>query len=177
MSKYDDIYEVAANNYGLITRKEAHDMDISDKELSRLATDGRLIRLGYGVYRIKHHVLDELDPYAETVVLARSDAYLYGESVMALFSLCPTNPTRIFVATPRRVRRTLPKGTQIVRRPDTKDITFYEGIPSQKVSAAIRSCMDRIMTDRLETATNKALDKGLITKAEKQTLLDELELK
>lgn len=35
MSKYEEIYEVAADNYGIVTRDEAARMGVSDKELSR----------------------------------------------------------------------------------------------------------------------------------------------
>lgn len=41
-----------------------------------------------------------------------ADAYLYGESVLAMFSLCPTNPTKVFVATPKRVRRKLSEAVE-----------------------------------------------------------------
>ena len=64
MTIYDDIYEIAADNYGLVTSAEAKGAGASDKELSRIAKDGRLTRIGYGVYRIKHWVPTELDPYA-----------------------------------------------------------------------------------------------------------------
>lgn len=62
MSKYEEIYEVAADNYGIVTREEAASMGVSDKELSRFTSDGRLTRIGHGVYRIKHHVPGNLDP-------------------------------------------------------------------------------------------------------------------
>ena len=52
MSKYEEIYEVAADNYGIVTRDEAARMGVSDKELSRFTSDGRLTRIGRGVYRI-----------------------------------------------------------------------------------------------------------------------------
>lgn len=104
MSKYEDIYEAAADNYGLVTRDEAIAIGVSDKELSRLTSDGKLTRIGHGVYRVKHHVPSPFDPYAESVAAVGPDAYLYGESVLAMFSLCPTNPTKMFVATPKRVR-------------------------------------------------------------------------
>lgn len=170
MSKYEEIYEVAADNYGLVTRDEAARMGVSDKELSRLASDGRLTRIGHGVYRIKHHVPGNLDPYAESVALAGPGAYLYGESVLAMFALCPTNPAKMFVATPRRIRRKLPRGMKVVQRQDAADVTEYEGIPSQTVGAAIRSCMGKVMPDRLQEAVREAQRQGLLRKDEAKKL-------
>ena len=69
MAIYDDIYEIAADNYGIVTSAQAKRVGASDKELSRIAKDGRLTRIGYGVYRIKHWVPTEYDAFAEGVAL------------------------------------------------------------------------------------------------------------
>lgn len=175
MSKYEDIYEIAADNYGLVTRGEAAAMGVSDKELSRLASDGRLTRIGHGVYRVKHHVPGSLDPYAASVAAVGAGAYLYGESVLAMLSLCPTNPTKMFVATPKRVRRKLPEGTKVVQRKSAAEATRYEGIPSQEVGAAIRSCIGKLMPERLHAAVEEALRQGLLKKEEAERLDSEME--
>lgn len=174
MSYYENIYEAAADNYGLITRDEAVSMGVSDKELSRLTAEGRLTRIGHGVYRVKHHVPSSLDPYAESVAIVGSEAYLYGESVLAMLSLCPTNPAKMFVATPRRVRRKLPEGMKVVWLKGTADVTRYEGIPSQKAEAAIRSCIGKIMPERLHAAVQEALRQGLLKEDEAERLDSEV---
>ena len=48
------------------------------------------------------------DTYAWAVMSVGPDALLYGESVIAMLGLARINPTRMFVATPRRTRRKLP---------------------------------------------------------------------
>ncbi|MFR3273364.1 MAG: type IV toxin-antitoxin system AbiEi family antitoxin domain-containing protein [Slackia sp.] len=114
MSKYEDIYEAAADNYGLVTRDEAVAMGVSDKELSRLTSDGKLTRIGHGVYRVKHHVPSPFDPFAESVAAVGLTPSL--ASPCSRCSLCPTNPTKMFVATPKRVRRKLPEGMKVMQR-------------------------------------------------------------
>jgi len=52
--------------------------------------------------------------------------------------------------------------------------TIYEGIPSQTVADAIRSCRGKIMDNRLRDATLTARAKGYLTRAEEQDLLKEL---
>ena len=173
MALYDDIYEVAANNYGLITSFEAKKMGISYKELSRLAADGRLTRLGYGVYRIKHHVPTPHDIFAEAVALVGPGAYLFGGSVIALHGLAPTNPARITVATPFRVRKALPSPIKVIHSKNVSNVTHYEGIPSQNIVEAIRASRNTIMTERLEDAVKNARINGLITEIEEATLLEE----
>ncbi len=175
MKLYDRIYDIAADNYGLITSAAAKVVGASDKELSRFASDGRLERVGHGLYRIKYHVPGPFDPYAEAVALAGPEAYLFGEAVIAMHRLAPTNPQRITVATTKRIRRKVPFWLRIVRGDGNDDITAYEGIPSQTVAAAISSCKGSIMDDRLIEATENARAQGLLTRDEEAKLLALLE--
>ena len=174
MAIYDDIYEIAADNYGIVTSAQAKRVGATDKELSRIAKDGRLTRIGYGVYRIKHWVPTENDVFAESVALVGPGAYLYGESVIAMHGLAPTNPVRVYVATPNRVRRRLPAVVKVVRCPECDDTTEYEGIPSQAIPAAILSCRGTMMASRLLDATKRARELGLIRSEEEVALLEEL---
>lgn len=175
MAIYDDIYEIAADNYGIVTSAQAKRVGASDKELSRIAKGGRLTRIGYGVYRIKHWVPTEYDAFAEGVALVGPHAYLYGESVIAMHSLAPTNPARVHVASPDRVRKSLPASVEVVRRPDCGDTTEYEGIPSQTIPAAILSCKGTMMRSRLRDAARRARELGLIRAEEEALLLEELD--
>lgn len=175
MKLYDKIYNIAADNYGLITSAEAKAVGASDKELSRIASDGRLERVGHGLYRIKHYIPGLLDPYAEAVALVGPEAYLFGEAVLAMHRLTSTNPQRITVATTKRVRRKVPDWLRIVKGDRDGDITTYEGIPSQTVVAAIFSCKGSIMDDRLIEATKNAREQGLLTRGEETKLLALLE--
>ena len=176
MTYYDEIYEVAADNYGLISNAQAKKLGVSDKELSRLTKDGRLERVGHGIYRIFHHVPEPNDPYALAVMRVGPEAYLYGESVIAMHGLAPTNPALMFVATPKRVRKKLPKNLHVVIRGNQSDVSSYEGVPSQTIPAAIRSCRGTMMPERLIEATRSASAKGLITPGEELELMGYLEV-
>ena len=109
MTYYDRIFEEAIGNYGLITSSQAKAIGIPSVELVKLAQRGRLTRLGYGVYKLAQYLPapDGRDAYADSLALVDKDAYLYGQSVLTLHHLCPTNPARVYVATPRRIRKKL----------------------------------------------------------------------
>jgi predicted transcriptional regulator of viral defense system len=128
MAKIDDIYE-AADDYGLVTSTDARALGICDAEVVQYAARGRLERVARGVYRVPVWPYQELAPYAVAVRAAGECAYLFGESVVALLGLSPTDPRFIWVATARRTRRNLGDGVRLVwrRRPDR--VTWYEGIP------------------------------------------------
>lgn len=175
MTHYEKIYEVAADNYGLITSSQAKQLGISDKEMSALAKRGRLVRRGHGVYKLVHYIPTHYDAYAEAVTLVGSEAYLYGESVIAMLELAPTNPSRVFIATPKRVRKALPKYITLVNADCAK--VYYEGIPSQSAADAIRSAKKTMMSERLIAATNKAYAQRYISEPQKYDLIEELERK
>ena len=174
MTKFNDIYELAADNYGLITSAQAREIGITNNELVQYAKRGKIEHIGQGLYRLAHYIPTPYDSYAQAVAFIGSDAYLYGESVIAMHELAPTNPTYIHVATPKRVRKKLPAYMKVIQRIEEDDTTVYEGIPSQSVANAIRSCRGRMMDDRLRDATFAARAKGYLTRAEEQELLEEL---
>jgi len=174
MSYYDDIYEYAADNYGLITSADARELGIPNIELVKLAHRGRLIRIGQGVYRAKHYIPTPLDKYAEAVALAGRDAYIYGESVLAMHSFAFVNPTVITVATTIRKRKKQTPGIVIITRHDRDQVVHYEGIPSQSIFEAILTCKTSVMRERLKDAVDEAFRQGLINEQEAITARKEI---
>ena len=84
MNSYEKIYDESIGNYGLITSARASELGISNMALVLLAQRGRLLHIGRGLYRLAHYVPTEYDGYAQAVMLVGENAYLYGESVIAL---------------------------------------------------------------------------------------------
>jgi hypothetical protein len=167
MSYYDDIYECAADNYGLITSFNARDIGIPNVELVKLAHRGRLIRIGHGVYRVAHYIPTPLDKYAEAVALVGRDAYVFGESVLSMHGLALVNPSVMSIATTKMVRKKLPMYIRcVLRNEDADRIVRYEGIPAQSVLDSILMCKTTLMKERLEDAIIEARKQGLISEGE-----------
>lgn len=173
MNHFDEIYEVAADNYGIVTAAQARKLGISKSELNRWVDIGRLERRGRGVYKLVMHTPTELDPYAEAIALVGDDSFLLGETVLAMHGLALVNPRKLTIGTPKRVRKMLPSWIEAVTVND-KDVTRYEGIPSQTVTEAILDCHGRVLAERLRDAADDARESGLITKSEHQRLKEEL---
>jgi hypothetical protein len=115
-----------------------------------------------------------LDVFADAVALVGRDAYLFGESVIAMHGLAPTNPSSIKVATPHKIRKTLPRHLIVITRQEDEQVTKYEGIPSQSVADAIRSCRTTMMVERLLTAIREVQRQGFIKKDEAARLSKEI---
>ena len=175
MTAYQKIYEVAADNYGFITTKEAVALGVPKSEMSALAKRKRLVRHGYGVYRLAtHYQPSEFDSYAEAVLLVGAGAAVWGESVLAMHDLALVNPPVIEVATDRRVRRTLPSWVKLVRR-ESGETEFYQGIPCQKLADAFHCCKGKVMRERLAEGVRKAEVEGCLKLGEAERLLKEIE--
>lgn len=173
MTHYESLYEVAVDNYGIVTAADAQELGISYKEMSVLTSRGMIERLGYGVYKLVRWVSTANDRFAEAVALVGEGAYLWGEAVLAMHGLALVNPGVITVATPRRVRRSLPAWVKIVPG-FGGTVTSYAGIPSQSVPDALRSCQGRVMRDRLVDAARDAWKEGLISRSEMDELVEEI---
>lgn len=173
MAITDDIY-ANVDDFGLITSAEARELGISNVELVQQARRGKLVRVARGVYRMPVWPYQEAAPYAIAVRAAGEGAYLYGESVVALLGLAPTDPTRIWVASPDRVRRSLGDGVTVLGMQPDESTVLYEGIPCQSVSDAIRVAVPSIGAERARDAAEAALRGGYITRSEFDKLEGEL---
>ena len=176
MTYYDQIFDEAIGKYGIISSARAKEIGIPSVELVKLSRRGRLRRLGYGVYKLVQYspAPDGLDAYADSIALVGDGAYLYAQSVLAMHHLCPTNPARIYVATPKRCRRTLGDRIVVVDERPFDEIEWYDGIPSQTVAEAIRTSRGAVMDERLVEAVDTALRKELIDRETSRKIKREL---
>ncbi len=167
--KYRDVVrEIAPDNYGYVTTRDAVDAGVPAVELPKLAARGGLENVAYGLYRVPDFPPTPFDQFAEALLRVGKGAYLHGESVLTLFGLADVNPRRIKVAVPRRVRTKLPPFIELTQVPDGARTTFYEGLVSQPVAEAILECRGHIETERLLDAAKQARNEGLLTTTEWQ---------
>jgi predicted transcriptional regulator of viral defense system len=166
--KYRDIVrEIAYGNHGFVTTRQAAEAGVPPVELPKLAEHSGLESVSYGLYRLTDRPPGDLDQYEEAVLRAGDDAYLWGESVLALHGgLADVNPSQVTVAVTKRTRSKFPQFMRVVRGTRDEPTTRYEGIASQTVANALLACRGRIEPSRLRTAAEQARAEGLLTTAE-----------
>jgi predicted transcriptional regulator of viral defense system len=174
MSKIDNIY-ASLDDFGLITSKEAAAIGVSNAELVQIADRGKLTRVARGLYRATAWPYQEALPYAIAVKSAGDQAYLYGESVIALLNLVPTDPRKIQVATPIRNRKSLGDGINIIKTSSDNETEYFEGIKSQNLVDAILASAKTMGSERALQATNEANTQGYLTKDEANILIKEIQ--
>jgi len=168
-TKYRQIVrELALDHYGYVTTKQAAEAGVPPVELPKLAARGGLESVAYGLYRVSDIPPTPRDQFAEALLRVGIDAFLHGESVLALFGLADVNQRRIKVAVPRRVRSRLPATIEVIYVKETTRVTTYFGLAAQPVADAIIDCRGRIENERLLAATKQARAEGLLTATELQ---------
>jgi len=176
VSHRQQLRELAFGTHGVVTTGDAARIGVPAVEVRKLAARGALTQLGRGVYRMLEAPSGRLGEFAEAVALAGADAVLADESVLAALDLTHINLRRIRVASPRRVRVTLPPNIELIHRQIPVDVRDdIEGIPSMTVAAAIRGARGRVMTERLIEATRTAAARDLLSPSDEADLLAELE--
>lgn len=158
--------EMAYGHYGYVTTREAAEAGVPPVELPKLAARGGLENIAYGLYRVPDVPPTPFDQFAEALLRVGEGAYLYGESVLALFGLANVNPRKIKVAIGRRARPKLPSYIELKYTKGGAPTTHYEGLKAQPVADALLESRGRIATERLLDAAKEARAEGLITTAE-----------
>lgn len=170
------VREIALDQYGYVTTKQAVDAGVPAVELPKLAARGGLENVAYGLYRLSDAPTNAFAQYSEALLRAGDGSYLHGESVLALFGLADVNPRQIRVAVRRRTRVKLPTLIELTLVKDDILTTQYEGLESQKVGDAILECRGRIERDRLIASADQARREGLMTTREWRRVRKDLRL-
>lgn len=170
----DIVREIALDQYGYVTTRQAADAGVPAVELPKLAARGGLENVAYGLYRLTDAPITHLAQFAEALLRAGEGSYLHGDSVLALFGLADVNPRRIRVAVRKRTRPRLPPFIDLTFVKDAVVTTQYDGLESQRVAEAILECRGHIEASRLVEAAQEARKEGLLTTKEWQRVRNEL---
>lgn len=174
MKNFEELYDIAEGNFGLVTYAQAKATGVSIRELDRWVEKGWLEKPARGIYRVARFPASEHDPYAIATEMIGPEAYLFGESVIQLLNLVPTNPTWIYVASPKRVRKEHGKNLVVLKGRANYRPVNYEGVRCQALADAIRSCRATVRPDRRIRAVEEGLRQGYLMKQESRNLIREI---
>lgn len=177
MTNWDQIQQAALGSHGIVTFAQAREMGVFPAEMYRWCRMGRLMKVGRGVFRLTAYPSQGfVSDMAALLALAGDGSYLYGESALALYDLCPTRSYVAVVAIPGRFRKTqMPRG-MVVRSVARGYLpAYHDGIACQRPEDAIRSCIGTMERSRLLEAVDEAESKGYFMPSEAKELRKEVE--
>jgi predicted transcriptional regulator of viral defense system len=144
MAIWDRLVELAAEQHGYVTTRDARDIGVDPVQLRLLTARGRLERAGRGVYRVPVLPRGEHDDLAAAVSWTLGRGVISHESALGLHALSDVNPPRIHLTVPRE-NHPRAAGGELYRlhRRDLQatDITLVDGIPVTTVVRTIRDCL------------------------------------
>lgn len=175
MTHRQTLRELAFETHGVVTIRDAEAVGVPAVEVRKLAGRGALTRVGHGVYLMNEAPRDGLTEFAVAVALVGEDAVLVDDAVLAAHDLAQVNLRRVRVASGDRVRKRLPASVELIhRRVPDEDRADVDGVPAQRLGAALLASRGRVMTSRLVDAARLAAARGLIDAAEAETVIAEL---
>ena len=175
VTHYQRIEQEAIGSNGAFTYRTAKDIGIRSVELLRWIKAGKVIKAGYGVYRLAAYPVEgELMDRALLLAEVGEDSCLWGETALGFLGLCPTRSYVAYVGTPRRIRRHLSPGVFIRKLPVGYKPFYPKGVACQKVEDAIRAAAETIEGDRLREAIGAAIEGGYLMESEGDALKKEV---
>lgn len=178
-SIYETLYDIAAEQYGLVTADDAREHGVPMSRLVNMARRGTLERRSHGVYRVHSFPPSPLDLYMEAALWPiGARGVLSHETALDLHGLSDVNPTKIHITLPphHRPRRNVPKLYVIHHanlEPD--EVTAFEGIPIVTPERAIRDSYEsHIGPALIRQAIDDAARRGLLSTTRADHLREDL---
>ncbi|MDR2895790.1 MAG: hypothetical protein LBV30_03970 [Propionibacteriaceae bacterium] len=168
MSRRDELWDVAVEQYGYVTALNAHELGIPVVELGKLAARGGLERVSHGLYRFPEWPVSGNDHLMEAVLWTRDPrAALSHETALAVYELANVNPDKTHVTIPKKrlLRRNDTPPTLVVHYQNLTDeqISWWERIPTVTVATAIDQCIEtHVRPDLVLQAIDQARREGRI---------------
>ncbi|KZM34808.1 type IV toxin-antitoxin system AbiEi family antitoxin domain-containing protein [Oerskovia enterophila] len=171
----DRLLEGAFDSHGFVRRVDALREGHSPHALKQLVARGYLEKVAHGVYRVTVVPVSEYDDLHLAVLWTGVDeAALSHETALDLYGLSDVNPDRIHVTVPRRcrIRRAGADGIEVHYQDlDTRQIGWFEQIPTVTAATAIAQCIDTgTPTYLLRQALTAARETGRVTPSESADL-------
>lgn len=175
---YNSLTEIALDQYGFVTARDARANGIDPHRLVEMARRGTLERVSHGIYRMPVIAPSGLEQLMEATLWPRGEGVLSHETALDLHGLCDVNPAKIHVTVPRshRLTREIPARYAIHRRDlEPREITLHEGIPVVTPARAILDGLEpHLRGDLLDQAFATARRRGLLRKADLYLLEEKL---
>lgn len=162
---YEALYDVALEQYGYVTAKDARALGLGPSHLVDLARRGDVDRIAHGLYRFRVVPVTMRDQLMEATLWPRGLGVISHASALDLWDLSDVNPAKVHVTIPKRerIRRRPPPAYAVhVRDLDPADVTRMEGIPVVSVRRAILDGIEarlggHLIDQAVETATRQGL--------------------
>jgi predicted transcriptional regulator of viral defense system len=162
---FDTLYQIAEDQAGYFTAKQAAEAGYYRQRLYDLARRGQFIRVQHGIYRLTRFPASQFEDLFVARLRAGPSSVISHDSALAVYDLSDVLPSEIHVIIPRTGSRRR-KGIRLhTHQLQADEITKREGL---KVTTPERTVADMITSglayELVKQAVAEALQRGLTTK-------------
>ena len=165
MPDHDALYQVAEQQAGYFTARQARQAGFSPSLLSYHVGTGRFERVRPRVYRLVRFPASEHEDLYVAWLQAGPYSVISHDSALALYDLSDRLPDRIHITVPRTSSRRRPELQLHTKRLEPEDVTRYEGLP---VTSVPRTLVDvaaaGLADEQVRQAIYEALRRGLVAR-------------
>jgi predicted transcriptional regulator of viral defense system len=168
---WDRLFETAASQQGLFTTQQAAEAGYSPQLLAHYVQAGRVIRVGRGIYRLVHFLAGEQEELVAAWLWSERVGIISHQTALALHGLSDALPAHVHLTLPsgwRRRRFRVPAGV-VLHYADVppEDHSWFGAVPITNPGRTLNDCArEGLSPDLLLQATQQALRRGLVTRAE-----------
>lgn len=179
MARAEDVLrEIAADQAGLVTARQADAEGITGVRLVQLQHRGRLERISRGLYRFPTWPNEELQQYHQAVLWPQAHrsleyALVSHASAAELYNLTQLNPAVVHVTVPRKARiaREVPSWLRLhFEDVVDEDRTYERGAPTVTIPKAIEQIASYGI-DVVHRAVSEARERRLLREDELERLV------
>jgi predicted transcriptional regulator of viral defense system len=173
------VYEIAEEQYGYFTTRQASDAGVDPRSVVMMARRGAAERVSRGVYRFRRFPESAYGQYMHAILWPHGVlGVISHESALALYGMSDVNPPKVHITVPQghRVRRRVPQFL-VIHRTDLnrKEIDTVEGLRTTSPMRTIRDCAEEHLSRALlRQAITDGRRIGRLTASEARALESEL---
>lgn len=180
MTARQQLWDVAVDQYGYFTMRDALALGLERPTVIKIATRGQVEHVAHGVYRFAELPTTEFDPYMLAALWTGTpEACLSHDTALAGYDVCDINPDRIHLTVPRarRIRR---RGGElyVLHYDDLREdqIGWWHRIRAVTLPTAIAQCTaSGVPAYLLRQALGSGRERGLLTATDVDDLTAALE--
>jgi hypothetical protein len=173
------IYDLARDNYGVVTVDAVKGKGIDPVNLRKLAMNNEMIEQGArGVYIFWDDPEDKIDytytNIAKAVAVAGKDSFALGDTVLALFNLANASPNVDYVAILKQQRvAKRPVVKKLFKHRHDDEVINYKGLPIQNPKYALLTSY-QTPYEYLADGASAAFNENIISKNDYNFVVDNL---
>jgi predicted transcriptional regulator of viral defense system len=164
-SSYSTLYDIAENQAGFFSARQAEEINCSRKNLYVLVKGGKLKRVDWGIYRFTYYPSSPFEDLFIAILRAGDKSVISHETALSLYGLSDLLPGVIHIIIPKTHSRRRINIKFHIQKIEESEITRYQGLPITTVERTIldvlKSGVDAL---QVESAITEALERGLTTR-------------